>query len=158
MKELASGMIIWEGEAKREKLDEILAILEPKVEEFGFGMAQVMQISIAIEEVFVNIATYAYDKLPEGEQTKEQKQKKTIVRYREDEVEKTIMVSFEDWGIPYNPLEKEDPDITLSAEERNIGGLGIFMVKQTMDDITYKYENGKNCLTLVKKCCSFVVL
>ena len=56
-----------------------------------------------------------------------------------------------DHGIPYDPLAKEDPDVTLSAEERQIGGLGIFMVKQTMDDVSYEYKDGRNILRLKKK-------
>ena len=143
--------VVWEGEAKRETLDEILAILEPKFEEFGFSMAQTMQLAVAIEEIYVNIASYAYDKLPEGERTEEQKQKKAVIRCRLEEETKTMTMRFEDWGVPYNPLEKQDPDITLSAEERAIGGLGIYMVKQSMDDVSYKYEDGKNCLELIKK-------
>ena len=60
-------------------------------------------------------------------------------------------MTFEDWGVPYNPLEKPDPDITLSAEERNVGGLGIFIVKKTMDSMTYKREYKKNILRIEKK-------
>jgi len=62
-----------------------------------------------------------------------------------------VMLTFSDGGKPYNPLEKADPDVTLSAEERSIGGLGIFMVKKMMDEIEYVYENGRNVLTIGKK-------
>lgn len=62
-----------------------------------------------------------------------------------------VAISFSDDGTPYNPLEREDPDVTLSAEERSIGGLGIFMVKNTMDDVKYEYLDGRNVLTVVKK-------
>lgn len=60
------------------------------------------------------------------------------------------MLTLKDHGTPYNPLEKEDPDITLSAEERDIGGLGIFMVKNLMDEVTYDYIDEENILTLIK--------
>ena len=62
-----------------------------------------------------------------------------------------LSVTFIDSGMPYNPLQKEDPDITLSVEERQIGGLGIYMVKKTMDEIFYQYKNGQNHLTIKKK-------
>ena len=63
---------------------------------------------------------------------------------------RAIKLVFKDRGIPYNPLAKEDPDITLSAEKRGIGGLGIFMVKNTMDHMEYKYSNGQNILSMDK--------
>ncbi|MBQ1993216.1 MAG: ATP-binding protein, partial [Lachnospiraceae bacterium] len=62
-----------------------------------------------------------------------------------------VMITFIDNGVPYNPLAKEDPDITLAAEERQIGGLGIYMVKKTMDDITYDYKDGQNILRIRKQ-------
>ena len=71
------------------------------------------------------------------------------VVYKEDP--RRVYIRFEDEGIPYNPLTNQDPDITLSANERSIGGLGIYMVKKTMDSVKYKYENDKNILT-IKKC------
>ena len=61
-----------------------------------------------------------------------------------------VIIQFLDSGIPFDPLAKEDADITLSAEERNIGGLGIFMVKQSMDEVNYEYMDGKNVLTIRK--------
>ena len=61
-----------------------------------------------------------------------------------------VTIQFVDWGKPFNPLEKQDADITLSAEERGIGGLGILMVKKSMDAVDYRYENGENILTLTK--------
>ena len=62
----------------------------------------------------------------------------------------TVMITFVDHGIPYDPLAKEDPDIKLPADEREVGGLGIFMTKKIMDDVTYTYKDGKNILTLKK--------
>lgn len=100
-----------------------------------------IQIDIAIDELFGNIARYAYkDKV--GQAT-------VKVEYKEEP--KEIIIVFIDSGIPYNPLEREDPDVTLSAEEREIGGLGIYMVKKSMDEMSYTYCNGQNQL-VIKKC------
>ena len=80
-----------------------------------------------------------------------------LVRYKVNEgpgvfkKDGKVYMTFEDEGIPYNPLEKKDPDVTLSVEEREIGGLGIYMVKKSMDEITYENKDGKNILTLMKK-------
>ncbi len=95
---------------------------------------------VAVEEIFVNIAHYAY-----GGEAGE-----AVVNLDIKQDPRCCTVEFMDRGIPYNPLEKADPDITLSAEERDIGGLGIYMVKQSMDQVEYRYENGCNILTLVK--------
>ncbi len=99
-----------------------------------------MQIDVAVEEIFVNIANYAYG-TGEGPAT---------VRINVDNQNKIVDITFIDNGVPYDPLAKEDPDITLSAQERQIGGLGIFMVKKSMDDVTYEYRDGHNILTLKK--------
>lgn len=111
-----------------------------QLEEMGASMKAQMQIAIAIDEVFANIASYAY---PDG-------QGQVTVRVHSSEDRKQAVITFIDTGIPYNPLEKDDPDLSLSAEDRPIGGLGIFMVKKSMDDMSYRFENGKNILTLAK--------
>ena len=99
-----------------------------------------MQIDIAIDELFGNIAHYAYN--PEvGDAT---------VRVEVVEDPLAVIITFIDKGVPYDPLAKADPNVTLSAEEREIGGLGIFMVKKTMDDITYEYKDGQNILKIKK--------
>ena len=101
------------------------------------------KIDLAAEEIFVNIAHYAYkDKLPEG-----QAGTAWITCTMEND---TLTMIFKDNGIPFNPLAKSDPDITLSAQDRSIGGLGIFLTKKYMDSIDYKYENGENILTMKK--------
>ena len=124
-----------------EKLDEVLAFVDEQLEAHDCPMKVQMQVDIAVEELFVNIAHYAYN--PEvGEAT-------VRVGVGGDPLQVTIQ--FQDGGKPYNPLEKEDPDVSLSAEERSIGGLGILMVKKSMDDIVYEYEDGKNILTIKKK-------
>ena len=95
---------------------------------------------VAVEEIFVNIAHYAYGG----------KSGEAVINLDIKQDPKSCRVTFQDRGVPYNPLEKADPDITLSAEERDIGGLGIYMVKQSMDRVEYRYENGCNILTLEK--------
>ena len=98
-----------------------------------------MQIELSLEEMFVNIAHYAY---PDGDGWAE-----VHVRVTDKGAEITLV----DGGIPYNPLDKEDPDVTLSVEEREVGGLGIFLVKKTMDDMTYVRRDGRNELTIRKR-------
>ena len=98
------------------------------------------QIDVAVEEIFVNIASYAY-----GDETG-----KVVLKIKIDNDPKKAVITFMDSGIPYDPLAKEDPDVTLSAEERQIGGLGIFMTKQFMDELEYEYTDGQNVLTLKK--------
>lgn len=99
------------------------------------------RILIAVEEIYVNIAHYAYGG-NEGE---------ALVQMDVSQDPRCCQVVFRDKGIPYNPLEKEDPDISLSAGEREIGGLGIYMVKQYMDKVEYRYEDGYNILTIEKR-------
>ena len=119
----------------------VTAFIDEQLEALDCSMKAQMQIDVAIDELFGNIAHYAY-----GDATGE-----ATVRFGFDEAARTASIAFIDGGVPFNPLEKADPDVTLSAEERGIGGLGIFMVKKTMDDLTYRYEDGKNILTLYKQ-------
>ena len=120
------------------KLDQVLAFIEEHLEEHETSMKAITQISIAVEEIYVNIAHYAYGE-SEGDAT--------IQVSFEDRV---VSITFIDTGMPYDPLAKPDPDITLSVEERQIGGLGIYMVKQSMDDVIYNRDSDKNVLTLKK--------
>ena len=126
--------------AQVENLSAVLSFLEEQLEEASCPMKQVMQITVAAEEVFVNIASYAYEP---GSGMAE-------VRFQLTQGSRTAVVTFIDSGIPFNPLEKEDPNVTLSAAERDIGGLGIFMTKKTMDEVRYERVNGQNVLTLIK--------
>ena len=127
-------------EATDENLDEVLAFVDEQLEEHDCSPKTQMQIDVAVEELFVNIAHYAYN--PEtGAAT---------VRVEVSENPLSVVITFIDKGVPYDPLAKPDPDITLSAEERQIGGLGIYMVKKSMDDISYEYKDGKNILTIKK--------
>ena len=128
-------------EAKTENLDKVLSFVDEHLEEQECPMKTQMQIDIAVEELFVNIAHYAYS--PEvGPVT---------IRVEVQKEPLAVTITFIDHGVPYDPLAKEDPDITLSAEERQIGGLGIFMVKKSMDDIAYEYKDGQNILYIKKK-------
>ena len=106
----------------------------------GCSMKSQMQIDIAVEEIFVNICKYAYH--PD--------KGRAVVRVEVLDDPVQVKITFIDHGKPYDPLLKDDPDITLSAEQRDIGGLGIFMVKQTMDAVEYQYKDGSNILTLIK--------
>ncbi len=128
-------------EAKVEKLGEVLAFIDGKLEAAGALPKVQTQLDIAVEETFVNIASYAY---PDGGGQAE-------ILFELDESSRMASITFVDSGIPFNPLAKEDPDVTLPAEKRGIGGLGIFMVKKSMDDVRYENRDGRNILTIVKK-------
>ena len=111
------------------------------LEEMGASMMAQTQIGIAVEEIFVNIALYAY--APDtGE---------AVIRVETDRGSDQISITFMDTGKPFDPLARPDPDVTLSGDERSIGGLGIFMVKKSMDDMRYEYRDGKNILRITKK-------
>jgi sigma-B regulation protein RsbU (phosphoserine phosphatase) len=127
--------------AKTESLSDVLRFVEETLEGFGCSMKIQTAMCVAIEEVFVNVAHYAYPQ-SEGDMS---------LHIGFDDQSRAITFCMKDKGIPFNPLEKPDPDITLSAEEREIGGLGIFITKKTMDSLTYAYENGENVLTMIKK-------
>lgn len=123
-----------------ENIETVINFVNEQLEEIKCPLKAQMQIDIAIDELFGNIAHYAYN--PEtGPAT-------VRVEVTEDPI--AVVITFIDRGVPYDPLKKEDPDITLSAEERAIGGLGIFMVKKTMDEISYEYKDGKNILRIKK--------
>ncbi|MBQ7627372.1 MAG: ATP-binding protein [Clostridiales bacterium] len=122
------------------ELDNVLSFADTILEELGCSVKAQMQIDIAIEEIFVNIAHYAYPEA-EGE---------AVIYVEPGEGPSSVTITFEDEGIPYDPLKNEDPDITLSADDRPIGGLGIFMVKKSMDEVSYEYKDGKNRLTIKK--------
>ena len=128
-------------EAKKENLDKVNAFIDGFLENNGCSMKAQMKIDLATEEIFVNIAQYSYAP-GTGDAT---------IQLALSDDGSSVEITFIDSGIPYDPLAKEDPDITLSSEERQIGGLGIFLIKQYMDDVRYKFEDGQNKLTIVKK-------
>ena len=127
--------------ADRSRLGEVLSFVEDFLGQHDCPPKTLMQIDIAVEEIFVNIASYAYAG-DVGE---------TVISVDVTDDPASAVIEFSDSGLPFDPLKKPDPDVTLSADERQIGGLGIFMVKKTMDEVSYKYENGQNVLTIRKK-------
>lgn len=128
--------------ATDEALIEAIAFTEEILENAGCSMKNQMAITVAFEEVFVNIAHYAYG---DSEGTLD-----LNVAIGELSNGSSAVICFRDHGMPFDPLKKEDPDVTESIEQREIGGLGIFMVKKMMDDVCYCYENGENVLIFTK--------
>lgn len=127
-------------DATIENVAAVTAFVDEQLDQLDCPMKTQYQVDVAIDELFGNIAHYAYN--PEiGAAT---------VRVEVTENPLAVMITFIDNGVPYDPLAKEDPDITLSAEERGIGGLGIYMVKKSMDDVSYEYRDGKNILRIKK--------
>ena len=126
-------------EATIENMDAVLDFVRAHIEDCPPKIKN--KIAIAVDEVFSNIAHYAYrSNCPEA--------RDVTVRVMAGD---PITIAFEDSGAPYDPLAKDDPDISLSAEERDIGGLGIFMVKNIMDSVEYRREGNKNILTIKKE-------
>ena len=127
-------------EARPENIEAVTAFIDEQLDTTNCSMKAKMQIEVAVEELFVNIAHYAYS--PEvGNAT-------IGVKVQDDG--NYVTISFKDSGTPYDPLAKPDPDTTLSVEDRPIGGLGIYMVKKSMDDIKYEFKDGQNILTIKK--------
>lgn len=127
-------------EATVDQIGAVTDFVEEELEAMNCPMKARMQIAIAIDELFGNIARYAYHP----------KTGLATVRLETEGNPPQAVVTFIDRGDPYNPLEQEAPDITLSAEERQIGGLGVFMVKKTMDGMEYEYRDGCNILSIRK--------
>ena len=123
-----------------ENIETVTEFVNAQLELLDCPIKAQMQIDIAIDELFGNIAHYAYN-TEVGSAT---------VRVEVSEAPLAVIITFIDNGVPYDPLGKDDPDITLSAEEREIGGLGIYMVKKSMDEITYEYKDGQNILKIKK--------
>lgn len=127
-------------DATLENLEVVTNFINEQLEAYGCPMKAQMQIDVAVEEVYTNIVNYAYD-ADVGD---------AVVSLEMKKNPDVVVITFIDSGKPYNPLMKENPDITLSAEERQIGGLGIFMVKKLMDELIYKYDDKKNILEIRK--------
>ena len=123
-----------------ENIEKVTDFVNEELEKLDCPMKAQIQIDVAIDELFGNIAHYAYNPNV-GPAT---------IRVEVVEDPMAVVLTFIDHGIPYDPLAKEDPDIKLSAEERKIGGLGIYMVKKSMDEITYEYKAGQNILRIKK--------
>ena len=122
-----------------ENLNIVLDDIFESLEDYGFSMKFKLQLELVIEELFLNICYHAYE--TEGD---------IKIQYAICENPLKISVTFIDSGMEFNPLEVESPDLTLGVDEREIGGLGLVLVKENVDDIRYKYENGQNLLTFEK--------
>ncbi len=127
-------------DATVENIQKVTEFVDEQLERLECPVRAQMQIDIAIDELFGNIAHYAYHPGVGP----------AAVRVEVMENPMAVVVTFIDHGEPYDPLAGKEPDITLSAEERQIGGLGIYMVKKSMDDISYEYKDGKNILRIKK--------
>ena len=127
-------------EATVENIPGVTDFVNEELESLDCPLKAQMQIDIAIDELLGNIAHYAYDP----------KTGPATVRVEVEQEPLSVVITFIDNGKPYDPLAAADPDVSLSAEERQIGGLGVFLVKKTMDDVTYEYKDGKNILKIKK--------
>ncbi|MDO5408538.1 MAG: ATP-binding protein [Eubacteriales bacterium] len=124
-----------------ENLETVQEFVTGELEKAGFNQKQIMQVDLAVEEIFCNIVNYAYH--PEHGDA--------LIRCEiKKENQDRVVIEFVDEGIPYNPLERQDPDVTLALEDREIGGLGIFLTRKLMDSMEYRHENGKNILIISK--------
>ena len=134
MKEITLPAII-------ENISRVTAFVDEQLEALDCPMKAQMQIDVAIDELFGNIARYAYAP-GTGE---------AAVRFDFDADTRTVSISFLDSGIPFDPLSQAAPDINAPAEARAVGGLGIYLVRKTMDRVDYRYADGKNILTIQKR-------
>lgn len=128
-------------DAIRENLPRVTAFLEEALEACDCPMKAQMQIDVAADELFSNVAGYAYAGGPG----------KLTVRFAFEETNRMAVIRFIDSGVPFDPLQNDDPDVTAKAEDRKIGGLGIFLVKKLMDEVEYRRENDCNIVTVRKK-------
>ena len=141
-----------------DNLAQVLENVDAQLETENCPMKIQMQVAIAGEELFVNIANYAYtpdtgdaDILIETLNTCPIPEEYRKGLSEKDLKGKWLRITLSDSGVPFDPLQKDDPDISLSAQERRVGGLGIFMVKKSMDHMYYEYKDGKNHISIIKK-------
>ena len=128
-------------EAKVENLDRVLSMVEEFLNGLHCPLRTQMRLAVVVEELYVNIASYAYTP-GTGDAT---------IRIEAERDPLTIVITLIDSGVPYDPLQKPDPDVTLAAKDRKIGGLGIFMAKKIMDEMKYQRKDGRNILTVRKR-------
>jgi len=126
--------------AEVNELTKVQEFLKDELKNIGFRKNDINQVLLVSEEIFINIAKYAY----------KGKVGNCNIKIHVDN-ENVLVCTFEDSGTPFNPLKRNDPDFNVSVEERNVGGLGIYMLKNIMDNIEYKYEDNKNILKITKK-------
>ena len=125
--------------AEINELAAVTVFLEEELDKAEASPKLMVTFAVALEELFVNVAHYAYPG------------SKGTVKIGIDTSGDSIVVQLTDSGIPFDPVAMPDPDITESAEERKIGGLGIYMVKKSMDSMTYEYKDNQNILTISKR-------
>ncbi len=128
-------------QAALENIPVVTAAMDEFLEALDCPLKAQMQLDVAVDELFGNIAQYAY---PGGTGS-------VTVRFDHDEAARMVSVTFMDSGVPFDPLKQRDPDVSLSIDDRKEGGLGIFMVKKTMDHMVYRHEDGCNLLTIYKR-------
>ena len=131
-------------EAKLENLDQIIEMIDEDISQYACSPTAAALIKVAVDEIFTNISSYAYQNNDKGAAGM------VDISLDVEPDPPRVKLRFSDSGIPFNPLNVPEPDTTLAASERKIGGLGIFMTKQIMDDVSYAYENGKNVLIIRK--------
>lgn len=119
-----------------ETVPQVAAYVEEHLEKFGVSMKMTMRLLVVVDEIYSNIVRYSGASQAQIDLMKETD---------------TLRITFRDNGTPYNPLDAEEPDVTASAEDRPIGGLGIFMVRKMVDAINYGYSDGQNVLTIEMK-------
>ena len=123
-----------------QQLHSVLSFLEEELEKHGAGLKVVQQLDLALEEAFINVAKYAYEGKPVGSAS-------VSLSFEDDEV----TICLKDTGMEFDPTAKEDPDTNAKMEDRQIGGLGIYMIKKMVDSFEYERVNGYNVLTMKKK-------
>lgn len=123
-----------------EEIPRLAMFVDMICEEANAPMSMSMSLNLALEEAVTNVMLYAYPAETKGKV-------KIVCRKRK---QGDLSFSIIDSGMPFDPTLVKEADITLGVEERPIGGLGIFLVKEIMDQVSYKHVNGKNMLTLVK--------
>jgi len=133
-------MSVLKLEAKLENLKKVMAFADEKLEALDCPLKKQMQLAVALEELFVNIAHYAY----------KGKDGNVEIQIETEENPSAVKITLIDTGNPFNPLKREVPDISLPAEQRQIGGLGIYLARKNTDGMEYRYEDGKNILTVRK--------
>ena len=128
-------------DAVKQNLESLAEKIETVLSDAGCPMPIIQKVLISVDEIFNNICSYAYSDGEKGQIC-------TILQVSPED--KKASLTFKDKGIPYNPLEHKDPDTTLPAEKRPIGGLGILLVKKLMDEVSYEHTGEENSLTIVK--------
>ena len=127
-------------EASINNIETVTDFINMQLEEAGCPQKSIFQIDVAIDELFGNIARYAYQGTTGN----------VLVRFQTKQTPPSAVITLIDKGIPFNPLECDDPDISLPTGDRPIGGLGVFLSRKIMDEIRYEYTNGQNIMHITK--------